>query len=362
MKNLFGPWATAIHVDPSLRLSTFWKRRMAMLRPVNRSSPRISPATFWCLASAGALACAVPTLQGAPLLAEEGKPAAKVQADVRKSVNEDSKLREKWKQLDEAQVAEITLRHLHGIVRAAHKYCEKHGSLPPPAVPNPDLPPEKRLSGLVLLLPHFEATTWLKGGVEKEPVFDEEMIKLAKQLHKSIDLTKAWDDPTNLEAARTIVPAFLSPRADPFRDKQGYAVSHFALVRGAGGEDNGAFPEDGGITYEPGPKSISDGSVNTLAVGQIHSQLGPWIAAGPSTSRHVYHPSDDSKVPSFGSRHEGGCYFANGDSYVYFLDLRKTPAVVLRDLAGRSDGTLIDHHKLPRYRTAVEWKASLKQE
>jgi hypothetical protein len=171
-----------------------------------------------------------------------------------------------------------------------------------------------------------------------------------------IDLTKAWDDPANLKAAKTVVPVFSVPWAGPLRDRQGYATSHFAFVRGADGEDNGAFPLEGDVSYV-GP-SISDGTSVTLGMGQINSHFGPWIAAGPSTSRYVYHPSRDSKVPTFGSPHTGSCYFANCDAATYFLDMAKTDPKTLRYMADRADGNVIDRERVARYDTAAEWKAS----
>jgi len=241
---------------------------------------------------------------------------------------------------------------------AGHLYADEHnGVLPPPALPNPDLPPEKRLSGLVLLLPYLgQRPSYAKPTDEwwKEWRLADEVTNAAQQLYQSIDLTKAWDDPVNLKAARTIVPVFLAPGAAPFRDERGYAASHFAFVRGYEGEENGAFPLEGKV----GIPDIRDGTSNTLGLGQIHSHFGPWIAAGPSTSRHVYDPSADSEAPSFGSPHVGGGYFANCDAYTYFLDMAKTDPKTLRYITERADGHPIDNEKVASYRTASEWKAS----
>ncbi len=179
---------------------------------------------------------------------------------------------------------------MRGLVRAMHKYHDAHASLPPAVVPNPALPPERRLSGFVLLLPFLDATDFPNDGNEGPRFFDRELSAMAKTLHETIDIQKAWDDPVNLKAARTVVPAFLAP-GNPFRDKNGYAVSHFAFVRGAVGKDDGAFNDTVGVTFVNAAEVIADGSVNTLALGQINDELGPWTAAGFSTGRHAYHPS-----------------------------------------------------------------------
>ncbi len=105
-----------------------------------------------------------------------------------------------------------TKRHLQAILYAIHAYAEANeGKLPPASVPNPNLPIEKRLSGFVLLLPYL--------GVR--PSFIEENNpewkawhadnQRARAIHAKIDLTKAWDDPANAAAAKSIVPEFLCP-------------------------------------------------------------------------------------------------------------------------------------------------------
>ncbi len=367
MNTSFGPWATAMHVASNPQLSTFWKRRVIMLCPTSKTSSRLSAATVCWLLALAVSACALPTLRNAPLLAEEEQASAAVREVRQKNGNAESKLREQWKDLDDQQAGEITRRHVHGLMRAAHKYYEQHGSLPPAVVPNPELPPQKRLSGLVLLLPHFDVTYYIKPAeVETwDGAFSDEVTKLAKEAYESIDQTKAWDDPVNLKAARTVIPGFLAPQNGPFRDQRGFAVSHFALVRGAAGKDNGAFPEEGGVTFETGPRMIEDGTVVTFGLGQIHSELGPWIAAGPSTSRYVYHPSDEAKAPTFGSRYEGACYFARCDSSTFFLDMNKTPVKLLHNYADRADGAILTDARrrdLALYPTAAQWKAAAEQE
>ncbi|MCB7130409.1 MAG: DUF1559 domain-containing protein, partial [Candidatus Brocadiales bacterium] len=245
-----------------------------------------------------------------------------------KETAEERMLREKWSTYAPVQVVvvaphlveTVTRRHLNGLMRAAHGYHEQHGTLPPAAVPNPNLPPEKRLSGLVLLLPHFDQESWLETGRKS---FEHDQIVKAKAIYDSIDLTKAWDDPANMEAGKTLVPAFLAPGSGSFRDKNGYAVSHFALVRGYDGKDNGFFT-DTKIKIS----DVTDGTSATLAIGQINSNLGPWIAAGLSTSRHVYYPFL-SKKPSFGSPFKGAAFFALGDSSTHLIDLEKTNPNVL---------------------------------
>ena len=242
-------------------------------------------------------------------------------------------LRKRWKALSKKEAAEITRGHIHGLMRAAHQYHEVHGSIPPAVVANPKLPVEKRLSGLVLLLPHLDADSWIDADSK---CFDEKTVERGKTLFKSIDLTKAWDDPANIKAARTIFPAFLAPQSGAFRDENGFAVSHFAFVQGVDGNQNGAFPGEDGMKFN----DFTDGTSNTLGIGQIAEELGPWIAGGTATSRQLVHPWD-GLTPTFGSQYENGCYFANCDSASYFLVLEETPEEILRKLVTRAGGDLI---------------------
>lgn len=62
MKNAFGPWGTSMndHVRP--QLSTFWKRRLAMLSTMSSGRAVFTRRTGWLLAVAGVAICALPTL------------------------------------------------------------------------------------------------------------------------------------------------------------------------------------------------------------------------------------------------------------------------------------------------------------
>ncbi len=105
-----------------------------------------------------------------------------------------------------------TQRHLRAIAQAIHAYADANGgNLPPATIPNPNLPPEKRLSGFVAILPYLGIRPSFIDANDAEWNAWHADNAQAKALYSKIDLTKAWDDPANAEAARTIVPAFLSP-------------------------------------------------------------------------------------------------------------------------------------------------------
>jgi len=314
---------------------------------------------------AAAAVWTLPTLRGAAAQTKAEKSETTAQRETQRPAARepasDAKLRAEWAKLDDKQAAQLTLQHVQAIMFAAHVYADRHDeSLPPAAVPNPKLAPEKRLSGLVLLLPYLGMRPTYDRPGETRPLepFDANVYRPARELAKKIDLTKAWDDPVNLEAARTVVPIFLVPGGGPFRDENGYAVWHFAFVRGANGKDDGVFPKDRAVKF----MEITDGTVVTTAVGQVHEKFGPWIAAGPFSSRFVYHPSDKSGQPTFGSQFGNVAYFANADAGGHFLDMDELSPKTLHALATRNGNDWVDSDEMNHYRSAVDWKAVKKQE
>ncbi len=76
MRNLLGPWATAIDVGSHPQLSAFWKRRVSMLVSASRSALRISRPTALCLVAAAILGCALPTFRASPSAESGAAPAA----------------------------------------------------------------------------------------------------------------------------------------------------------------------------------------------------------------------------------------------------------------------------------------------
>lgn len=266
------------------------------------------------------------------LAVAQAQDPSRANADQHKATSDDA-LQERWAKLTEEQAHEITRRHIHGLVRAAHRYLDEHGAFPPPFIENPKLPAEKRLSGFVLLLPYLDAPSWIERG---QPCFDRDVVALGRELYESIDLTKAWDAPANLKAAQTVMPAFLAPQQGTFRDKDGYAVTHFAFVRGSSAGYDGAFPGDTKVTIE----DITDGTADTLAFGQVVHDVGPWIAEGLPTARQLYLATSD-QPGSFGSRDKFGCYFATCDSSPYFILFDKSKPEALQHLATRAGQELV---------------------
>jgi hypothetical protein len=244
----------------------------------------------------------------------------------------------KWKKLPRFDAAEIAKQHAHGLIRAAHGYFEKHGTLPSAVIPNPKLPAGKRLCGLVLLLPFLDQESYM---VKGESCFDQKTIDLGRRLYDSIDQSKAWDDPVNREAAKTLMPAFLTPGSGRILNLKGDALSHFAFVKGSSKGEDGAFPGEKGLKLA----DITDGTVSTLGIGQVNEDLGPWIAEGRSTARQLFEATKEMPA-SFGSDYGKGAMFATVDSMAGYFPFNKTTLPILQQMATRSGGELVRLQKL----------------
>jgi HEAT repeat protein len=80
MRSSFGPWATTMDVGRGPRLSTFWKRRLAMLHATGQSRRSLTRRTALALTVAGILACALPTFRGLAIATGgEGPPSKAAQ-------------------------------------------------------------------------------------------------------------------------------------------------------------------------------------------------------------------------------------------------------------------------------------------
>jgi hypothetical protein len=68
MNNSFGPWSTAMNTGADVQLSTFWKRRMAMLPVLCESAPRTSRRVMLLIVVPAAATIALPTLFWGPAI------------------------------------------------------------------------------------------------------------------------------------------------------------------------------------------------------------------------------------------------------------------------------------------------------
>jgi hypothetical protein len=165
------------------------------------------------------------------------------------------------------------------IALAVENYRETYGTYPTGTIPNPELPPEKRLSWLVALLPFVEMDN----------------------LYKEVPKNRAWDDDSN----RTIAGTYVMPYACTI-GRIGYSnglvqPAEYVGISGVGSDAAellAGHPLCGMFGYSRTirKEDIRDGLSSTLMAIETSTDLGPWAAGGPSTVRGV----DSERQPFIG--------------------------------------------------------------
>ena len=124
-----------------------------------------------------------------------------------------------------------------------------------------------------------------------------------KQLYDSIDLSKAWDAPANVEASKTSVYTYQCPSA-PDRDNR---TSYLAVLT-----PNSCFR-----ATEPRKLSdITDGPRTTLMLIEVDSDHAvPWMSPVDADENIVMRLGPNSKL-----NHAGGMQAAFVDGHVSFLN------------------------------------------
>jgi prepilin-type processing-associated H-X9-DG protein len=202
---------------------------------------------------------------------------------------------------------------------------------PQATIPNPSLPPEKRLSWLVEIEPYA-----LNGGnckclVNRTKAWDSEENQPPKFSLYNID-TNRLDPPTPYgQLIQLYCPG---SAADPEKLS---GVTHYVGIAGLG--ENAAFlPADdkraGFFGHDRALTATSDGAENTIAIAETEWRNGAWTAGGHPTVRGL---AEDGfpyfgKGREFGGMHRGGCmvFFADGSVHLLSdaIDSRTFDALV----------------------------------
>jgi hypothetical protein len=174
---------------------------------------------------------------------------------------------------------------LHQLALGLRNYQDAYGSYPRGTVPGTDLPPGRRLSSYIDILPFLQGGwKWL------------------------FDVRKPWDDEANnpiraecktfdtgdriIYKKRVIgeLPLFFCP-SNPRREEPGLpSLTHYVGMSGLG-VDAAAWPLEhadvGVFGYDRvvRPRDVKDGQANTLAFIETGRDNGPWSAGGPATVR-----------------------------------------------------------------------------
>jgi hypothetical protein len=176
---------------------------------------------------------------------------------------------------------------------AIHNYHSGYDHFPSGTIPNPELPPEQRLSFHVTLAPYIDCSS----------------------LYRQLATTEPWDSPTNVSVTANYKPRVY--RCVAWSDAQGslptghLSPTNYVGVAGVGA-DAATRPADApgigifGYDRTVKAKEVKDGLDNTAMLFETSRDVGPWIRGGPSTVRPV--DLDDTPLAGVG-RPFGGTHF-----------------------------------------------------
>ncbi len=205
----------------------------------------------------------------------------------------------------------------------------KKTPFPSGTVPNDRLPPNERLSWIVLILPYMET--------EPDPMGD--LVAKAKHpgtaLFDKIDLSKGWNE-QDPDAVNTRLTWFLCP--DGARPQPGEAGLTNYLGIGGVGVDAAELPKDHpdagffGYNRQLTRADITRGVSETMMIAEAQTARSPWAQGGPATIRSV-NPDDQPYLGTgraFGGLHDtsgGGANVLFVDGHAVFVGERINPVI-----------------------------------
>jgi prepilin-type processing-associated H-X9-DG protein len=188
---------------------------------------------------------------------------------------------------------------LKQIVLALHQYAQEYGALPPAHTVDANGRPLH--SWRTLVLPYLEE----------------------QRLYRTIDLSRAWNDPANAKALATPVDVFHCPGADGPKN----TTTYLAI----------ASPNGGLLPDQPRPfASIADPHATLMLIEAGEDNAVPWMVPFDAHEALVLNAGPTAKL-----HHPGGTNAAFVDGSARFIKL-ETPSMVLRALMSVS-GNDADH-------------------
>jgi hypothetical protein len=172
------------------------------------------------------------------------------------------------------------------------------GCYPLAAMPNTNLPPEKRLSWLVVLMPFIEA--------------DPTYYRMEKE--------KCWDAEENRFAALSAFKVFQCPGYPSGSPVSTLWPTHYLGIAGVG-EDAASLPAGdaraGFFGYERTlcKQELPRGESQTAMIAETSAAQGAWTAAGAPTVRGF-----DPIRARFGGNHPHGCQVVFADASLRFIE------------------------------------------
>ena len=199
--------------------------------------------------------------------------------------------------------------NLKQILLALHNYHDAHREFPVGVIEGQNTP-EQSISWFATILPYVDQAA----------------------LNQQLKADEAWDSKANAEVAKTPIPIFLDPAATDL-DFDGFARTDYAGVAGLGADGpNKAVDEKGAgiFAYNRGTRirDILDGTSNTIAIGDISQERGPWLQGGKSTIRPFVASPYINGPDGWGGIHVGGAHFGLADGSVRFISENIDPNVL----------------------------------
>ncbi len=151
-------------------------------------------------------------------------------------------------------------------------------------------------------------------------------------LYKELDQKQKWDDEANERVGQTVIPSFRNPSAKEEK-LNGYAQVDYAGVAGLGKDGPNKKLNDKGagmFAYNRATRvaDVTDGLSNTLMVGDISKDRGPWLQGGKATIRPFVDKPYINGPDGWGGNHAGGAHFLMGDGAVRFVSQNIDPQVL----------------------------------
>lgn len=146
------------------------------------------------------------------------------------------------------------------------------------------------------------------------------------QLFNQLDFHEGWDTPANQGPYSTVVPVYLHASVSQTTDSSGRPLMHYA-------GNSQVFMENKCLGF----RDVTDGTSNTILVGEVTNGLKPWGMPG-----NVRDPADGigPAENQFKGPSVGGTQFLLGDGMVRFISENVDPEI-LRALATPAGGELV---------------------
>lgn len=208
---------------------------------------------------------------------------------------------------------------------AIANYHDTYNNFPIAALPNRDLPPERRLSWIVQIWPFVEAGS----------------------IFHRIDFHKGWDAEENRFAALTALMPLHCPAYPERPPETTFYSSHYLGIAGIGSDAIQLPLEEshaGFFGYERTLRSedIAGRISSILMLTETSQASGAWTAAGMPTTRGLIPDGSPYLGPNgqFGGTHRGGVNAVFADGSVRFIAQKIDPTVweAMATLSGKGKG------------------------